>query len=144
MTDIPLDLLLEILIFLIFPLIGGYLAARSKISPLIGYIIGGIFLHLLMGDRLPKDFINNFSILGLVLLIFTIGLETNFQTIKRFGKFVFLGGLLQIFVSAIFIGLLSLLFNFSLLESIFFGFAFALSSPAVVSKIIQDKVDENF
>src|SRR3989344_8213009 len=110
MTDIPFNLLLDILIFLLFPLLGGFLAARKKISPLIGYIISGIFLHLVVGDRLPKDFINNFSILGLVLLIFTIGLETNIQTIKRFGKFVILGGLLQIFVSAVLIGLLSLLF----------------------------------
>src|SRR3989338_9558420 len=128
---------------LLFPLIGGYLSARYRISPIIGYIISGIFLQVVFGGRLPKDFINNFSILGLVLLIFTIGLETNFQTIKRFGKFVFLGGLLQIFVSAIFIFALSLFFNFSLLESLFFGFAFALSSTAVVSKIIQEKGEEN-
>lgn len=143
MTDIPFNLLLDALVFLLFPLFGGYLCARYKISPLIGYIIGGIFLQVVFGGRLPKDFINNFSILGLVLLIFTIGLETNFQTIKRFGKFVFLGGLLQIFVSAIFIFALSVLFNFSLLESLFFGFAFALSSTAVVSKIIQEKGEEN-
>ena len=143
MTDIPFNLLLDILIFLLFPLIGGFLAARKKISPLIGYIIGGIFLHLVFGDRLPKDFINNFSILGLVLLIFTIGLETNFQTVKRFGKFVLLGGLLQILLSAVFITTLSILFKFSFLESLLFGFAFALSSTAVVAKIIQERGEEN-
>lgn len=143
MTDIPFNLLLDMLIFLAFPLLGGFLAARNKVSPLIGYIVSGIFLHLVVGDRLPKDFINNFSILGLVLLIFTIGLETNIQTIKRFGKFVVLGGLLQISLSAIFITALSWLFKFSLLESLLFGFAFALSSSAVVSKIIQERGEEN-
>lgn len=128
---------------MLFPLLGGYLAVRYKISPIIGYIIGGILLHFLAGQRLPKDFINNFSILGLVLLVFTIGLETNFASLKRFGKFVILGGLLQILISAVFIFLISLLFRFSLVESVFFGFAFALSSTAVVSKIIQDKGEEN-
>ena len=143
MTDIPFNLLLDVLIFLLFPLMGGFIAARYKISPLIGYIIGGVFLHILFGTRLPKDFINNFSILGLVLLIFTIGLETNFQTIKRFGKFVVVGGLLQITISAFFIFILSILFKFSLLESLFFGFAFALSSTAVVAKLVQEKGEEN-
>ncbi len=143
MTDIPFNLLLEILIFLLFPFLGGFLAARYKISPIIGYIIGGIFLHIVSGNRLPVTFINNFSILGLVLLIFTIGLETNFQTIKRFGKFVLFGGLLQISLSAVFIFALSFLFKFSLIESLVFGFAFALSSTAVVAKIIQEKGEEN-
>ena len=143
MTDIPFNLLFEALIFLLFPLLGGYLAVKYRLSPIIGYIIGGIFLHLLVGDRLPKAFINNFSILGLVLLIFTIGLETNFASLQRFGKFVILGGLLQIGISAVFIFFISYLFRFSVVESVFFGFAFALSSTAVVSKIIQDKGEEN-
>ncbi|MBI4009122.1 cation:proton antiporter, partial [Candidatus Roizmanbacteria bacterium] len=143
MTDIPFNLLLDAFIFLFFPLLGGFLAVRYKVSPLIGYIVSGIFLHILLGDRLPKDFINNFSILGLVLLVFTIGLETNFQTIRRFGKFVVLGGLLQIVISDFFIFFLSILFKFSFFEALFFGFAFALSSTAVVSKIIQEKGEEN-
>src|SRR3989344_4324043 len=143
MTDIPFNLLLDAFIFLLFPLIGGYLSARYRISPIIGYIISGIFLQVVFAGRLPKDFINNFSILGLVLLIFTIGLETNFQTIKRFGKFVVVGGLLQITISAFFIFILSILFKFSLLESLFFGFAFALSSTAVVAKLVQEKGEEN-
>ncbi|OGK13080.1 hypothetical protein A3C98_03145 [Candidatus Roizmanbacteria bacterium RIFCSPHIGHO2_02_FULL_37_15] len=143
MTDIPFNLLLDAFIFLLFPLIGGYLSARYRISPIIGYIISGIFLQVVFAGRLPRDFINNFSILGLVLLIFTIGLETNFQTIKRFGKFVFLGGMLQLLISAALILTLSIFFNFSFLESLFFGFAFALSSTAVVAKIIQEKGEEN-
>lgn len=143
MTDIPFNLLFDIFIFLLFPLIGGYIAVKNKISPLIGYIFGGIFLHIVIGGRLPKVFINSFSMLGLVLLIFTIGLETNISIIKRFGKFVILGGLLQIILSAALIIILSLAFSFTAIEATFFGFAFALSSTAVVAKIIQERGEEN-
>lgn len=143
MSDLPFTLLLDASIFFLFPFIAGFLAIKYKISPMIGYIISGIFLHILIGDRLPKDFINNFSIIGLVLLIFTIGLETNFQNVKRFGKFVILGGTLQILVSTVLISLLSLTFKFPILESVLFGFAFALSSTAVVAKIIQERGEEN-
>ncbi len=143
MTEIPFNLLLDLSIFLIFPLIGGYLAVKYKISPLIGYIVGGIFLHVIFGSRLPKEFINNFSMLGLVLLVFTVGLQTNFASIRRFGKFVIIGGLLQILASSILIFFLSIFFHFTFLESLLIGFAFSLSSTAVVSKIIQERGEED-
>jgi CPA2 family monovalent cation:H+ antiporter-2 len=142
MADLSFPLLINLLIFLLFPLIGGYIAVKLRLSPLIGYILGGVVLNVLFGQSLPRQFINNFSILGLVLLVFTIGLETNFSSIRRFGKFVILGGLAQIIFSGIFILLVGLLFKFTLVESIFFGFAFAMSSTAVVSKIIQEKGEE--
>ncbi len=122
---------------------GGYVAARLKSSPLIGYIIGGIVLNIFFGGRLPREFINNFSIFGLVLLVFTIGLETNFSVIRRFGKFVVLGGLLQIVGSGILLFFVGLFFKLSILEALFFGFAFSLSSTAVVSKIIQERGEES-
>lgn len=142
MADIPFMSLLSIFVFLFIPLVCGYLAVKLKTSPLIGYIIGGIVLNVFSGGNLPHDFINHFSILGLVLLVFTIGLETNFATIKRFGKFVVLGGLAQIVVSALLVFLLGLIFKIPPHVSLFFGFAFSLSSTAVVSKIIQEKGEE--
>src|SRR3989344_800456 len=143
MSEIPFNLLLGALVFLLFPLAGGLLASKYKISPVIGYILGGILLHLFFSKSLPKEFINNFSIAGLVLLVFTLGLETNFTIIKRFGRFVLWGGFIQLMISAILIYLLSLLFGFNSLEAIIFGFAFALSSTAVVAKIIQERGEES-
>lgn len=142
MTDLSFPLLINLLIFLLFPLIGGYIAVKLKSSPLIGYILGGIALNVLFGSSFPRQFINNFSILGLVFLVFTIGLETNFASIRRYGKFVMLGGVLQVLISGLSIFLVGLLFKFSVIESIFFGFAFALSSTAVVSKMIQERGEE--
>lgn len=143
MTDISYNLLLSALLFFTFPLVAGYVAVKYRLSPLIGYIAGGVLLNVLLGQILPQSFVTNFSMFGLVLLVFTIGLETNLGTIRRFGRFVLLGGTLQIALSGIVIMILSLFFNFSLVESLFFGFAFALSSTAIVSKIIQENGIEN-
>ena len=143
MTEIPFQMLFGAFLFLLFPLVGGYIAVRLKISPLIGYMVSGIFLHLILGNQLPRQFINNFSMLGLILLIFTIGLETNFASIKRFGKFVVLGGILQIGITSLILYGVSVAFNFTLIESLFIGFAFSLSSTAVVSKIMQERGEEN-
>ena len=123
MTDIPLQSLFKLIIFLGVPFIGGYLAIKLKTSPIIGYIIGGLFLGSLLSENLLKGLLANFSMLGLVLLIFTIGLETNFDRLKKFGKFVLWGGMLQLVVSGFFIFFLSFLFKFSFFESFFFAMA---------------------
>lgn len=143
MADIPSDVLLKLLLFLSFPFIGGYLATKLKISPLIGYIVGGVFLKIIVGDKLPKEFLSQFSMLGLVFLVFTIGLETNFSHIRKFGKFVLTAGLLQLVLSGIIIFVFSLIFKFNLTEALFFGMAFTTSSTAIVAKIIQDRGEEN-
>jgi len=143
MTDIPLNQLLSALLFLIFPLVASLVAVRLKQSPLVGYILAGVVLKVVMGARLPAGFIESFSMLGLILLVFTIGLEANFSSMRRFGRFVILGGFLQVFLSAFFIGLVSLLFGFSPVISLFIGVSFAMSSTAVVAKILQDRGEDN-
>ncbi len=143
MTEIPYQELLSVFLFLLFPLVGGFVAVRLRMSPVIGYIVGGVFLKLVAGNRLPHEFIDSFSTIGLILLIFTIGLETNFNSLRRFGRFVLLGGLLQIVVTAGVVSVLSLLFGFTSLVALFIGSAFAMSSTAVVAKIIQERGEEN-
>ncbi len=143
MTEISFNFLINLFFFLSFPFIGGYLAVKYKLSPLIGYILGGIIMGLFFSQRFSHDFLSNIAVLGLSILVFAIGMEVDFKSIKMFGKFVLWGGLIQLGASAILIFVLSVVFGFNLIESFFFGFAFALSSTAVVAKIIQDKGEES-
>lgn len=143
MAEISSSVFLNLLLFLVFPLLGGYLSLKLKASPLVGYIVGGIMAGFLLGDKLPRGFISEFSMFGLILLVFTIGLETNFLVIRRFGRFVLVGGLLQLLLSGLFIMIFSIVFRKGFIVSLFFGLAFALSSTAVVAKIIQDRGEES-
>ncbi len=143
MAEISSSALLNILLFLTFPLFTAYIAVKLKASPFVGYIFGGILLGLTLRGRLSQEIVSQFSLLGLILLIFTIGLETNFSQIRQFGKFVLIGGTFQIVLSFLAVFIFSVFFGFSLLTAIFFGMAFVLSSTAVVAKIIQDKGEEN-
>src|SRR3972149_7111918 len=70
---------------------------------------------------------------------FTLGLETNFNRIFILKRFIIIGGILQLFLSMIFVFILSLLFKFSLLESFLIGIALSSSSTTIVAKIIQDR-----
>lgn len=143
MTDISVNLILNFLIFLTIPFICAYIAKRLKISTLIGYIVGGLLLGNLFSHLFAKNLVNNFAYFGIILLLFTLGLEVNFERIIALKKFIIIGGLLQVIISSLFIAILSKLFGFTVLKSFLIGIALSSSSTTLVAKIIQDRGEEN-
>lgn len=143
MIEISNTVLFNLFLFFLLPFIFGYLAKKSKINPLVGYILGGLTLNNLFGGIISKEAIGQFAYFGIILLIFTIGLELNFERILRLKKFILIGGFLQIFFSIIFVFFASILFNFSPLVSFLISLAFSSSSTSLVAKIIQDRGEEN-
>lgn len=142
MPEIPATAFFNFFIYLTIPFIFAYVAKYLKIPPVVGYMIGGVILGNLFGSLISKDVINEFAFFGIVLLLFAVGLETNFERMFALKRFIFIGGLLQILLSIVFIGAISLLFQFSLLQSILLGIALSASSTSLVAKIIQDRGEE--
>ncbi len=129
--------------YLFIPFVAGYAAKKLKLQPLIGYIIGGIILGNIFTDALSRPTINQLANIGIIFLLFTIGLEINFQKILGLKKYIVIGGFLQIGLSIFFIALISPLFGFSLLQSLLIGIALSSSSTTIVAKIIQEKGEES-
>jgi len=76
---------------------------------------------------------------GIVFLMFTIGLEFSVNHLKKMKKEVFLYGGLQVILSSLlFTGLSSLVFELELKTAIVVGAALALSSTAIVLKILNE------
>ncbi len=77
--------------------------------------------------------------IGIILLLFTVGLEFSFSNLKKIQKYVLGGGAAQVFFTIILTaGLIWLMMRPSVEESIFWGFLYALSSTAIVVKVLQD------
>ncbi len=143
MGDIEPHFLLQFLTFIFFPLAGGYVAHKLRLPSIVGYITGGMVLGFLGAHALSGEFLSQFASIGIIFLLFTVGLEVNLDALKRFGKFTIYGGLAQIVLTSLVVFLLSFLFQFDIKTSIILGLAFSLSSTAVVSKIIQEKGEES-
>ncbi len=142
MVEISAAVLQNFSIFLAAIFFFALLAKKIKLSPLVGYIVSGIFLGNFLQGVYSKAIINNFAYFGIILLLFTIGLEINFRRLLSLKKFIILGGTLQILVSFFCITLLALIFGFSPLVSFLIGIALSSSSTTIVAKIIQDKGEE--
>ncbi len=115
---------------------------RYDFPTAIGYIFTGMivaeFFHLNVHNSTILDNISEF---GIVLLMFTIGLEFSFQDLKVMKKEVFVYGLLQVGITGVFFALLASLLGFYLKSAIIIGFALALSSTAIVLKILNENGD---
>jgi len=142
MTEIPSQLLLNFLIFLSFPFVFALIAKKLKVSPIVGYMVSGLVLGNMLGGLYSHQIINNFAYFGIILLLFTVGLEINITQILNLKKFIVIGGIFQLLFSIFFIFVVSLLFKFNLLTSLLVGIALSSSSTTIVAKIIQDRGEE--
>lgn len=112
------------------PLLVAYIVA--------GLVAGPLFLNLVAGG---EDFFDTFAQFGIVLLLFIVGLSLNFEYIKRVGRSVLIGSLIQ-FVIVVGISLLLMqLLHFSFLSALFIAIAISFSSTIIVVKLLADKRD---
>ena len=143
MGEIPLENFINFFIFLLIPFLFGFLAKKIKISPIVGYIIGGIVLGNLFQGIISYDIIKNIAFFGIVLLLFTVGIDVNIQKLFILKKFILFGGLLQLLLTIFFISILSSFFGFTPLQSFLIAIAFVSSSTSLVAKLIQDRGEED-
>lgn len=113
---------------------------KFRIPTLIGYLITGIIVgpHLL-GVIEEHESINIMAEIGVVLLMFSIGLEFSLNHLLRIRRIVFVGGFLQLVFTAVITMFIGRIYNLSWFPALFIGFLTALSSTAVVLKLLQDR-----
>jgi len=128
--------------FLLVPLFIAVVFKKNKISPIVGYMLGGIILSNFFGKLTNHEVLDSFAYFGILLLMFTVGLETQFDRMVSLKRYIIYGGVLQLVLSALFVGAISTFFGFNLVQSILIGIALSSSSTTIVAKIIQDKGEE--
>jgi CPA2 family monovalent cation:H+ antiporter-2 len=74
-----------------------------------------------------------------MLLLFTIGIEFSLKDLMRIRKTVFLGGGIQVFFTGTIVYTITFLLGYSWQISVFFGFLIALSSTAIVLRVMQEE-----
>ena len=119
---------------------------QLKIPPVIGLIFTGILLGPSgIGAVYDQKMISTLAELGVVLLLFTIGLEFSLDDLKKLKKIVLVGGIVQILVTGLTISFLSWWLMFAIGRGItvssasFIGFTFSVSSTAICLKILADR-----
>ncbi len=142
----------EALIFLAAAGVVVPLFRRIKISPVIGFLGLGMLLgphglgQLAQTNAWASAFslsnsvrMQQFAELGVVFLLFTIGLELSFERLKTMRRLVFGLGALQVGVSAVVIASGAMLLGVEGRAAAIIGGALALSSTAIVMPVMADR-----
>ncbi|MEO9967441.1 MAG: cation:proton antiporter [Reichenbachiella sp.] len=117
----------------------GLILKMLKQPHVIVYIITGLIIgpHVL-GVVTDLDLISSLGSLGLVLLLFFIGMEISLQNLVSNWKISVIGTVLQVIFSVLAVWAVGYYFDWSLARIVTIGFVLSLSSTAVIIKLLQD------
>ncbi|MHB8880043.1 MAG: cation:proton antiporter domain-containing protein [Thermodesulfovibrionales bacterium] len=134
------DILRSLVIILSVSAVIVFVLNRIKIPSLVGFLLAGVLIgpH---GLALLRDThaVELMAEIGVVLLLFTIGIEFSLSRLVRMKTAVLAGGGSQVLLTIGLSALISYAVTGSLNRSLFFGFLIALSSTAIVLKMLTEK-----
>jgi CPA2 family monovalent cation:H+ antiporter-2 len=135
------SLLAEIVVLLGACLVCGGICSWLKQSPLVGYLLAGMFLggpgsfHVVQAET----HIEAIAELGVALLLFSLGLEFSFGRLLGLGARSLASGGIQVVVTGAVATGVGVVFQFSIVESIAVGMMVSLSSTAAVLRVLIER-----
>lgn len=135
-----LPILQDMLILLSFSVVIVFILQRQKLPSIIGFLLTGIVIGpygLSLIEAVEQ--VEVLSEIGVILLLFVIGMELSIKQLMSIKKTVFIGGFLQVGLTILISGLLYYFLGNPWKQSVFIGFLFSLSSTAIVLKTLQDR-----
>ena len=137
---IAVPYVLEIVAFLVTVVVLVPLMKRIKVSPVLGYLaVGAIIGPYAMGWVSDVAGVQHVAELGVIFLLFTIGLELSFERLRAYSQLIFGFGSLQVGITAIVIALVAWLWGNDIQAAIIIGLCLALSSTAMVMQLLAER-----
>ena len=134
------DSIANIFLVGILAVVIGYVLKRLHQPYLIGYIIIGVCLGQHGFDIFKsEEQIQFLGEIGIILLFFFIGMEISLPAFVKQWRVAILGTLMQVIVSVLVMWTIGYYADWSLARSVVLGFVIALSSSAVVIKLLEEK-----
>lgn len=137
--EVPL--LYEIVIIFLLSIGVTLLCNKIRLPATVGFLLTGVLCGpSLLGVVKNRQAIDHVAEIGVAMLLFTIGMELSGEALNRLKRPVFLGGSLQIGLTVVAVaGLTMLLEQTTYQQGLLWGCLVALSSSAIVLRILQER-----
>jgi CPA2 family monovalent cation:H+ antiporter-2 len=134
----------EIVALLIVSTVMAYVCHRLGIMPIVSFLLAGALIgpHAL-GLVHNEALIEAAAEVGVILLLFTIGIEFSLEKLARIKRLIIVGGGLQVGLVIALVAVLLRLFGVDWRIGVFTGFLLALSSTAIVMKLLMTRGEAN-
>ncbi len=119
-----------------------FICHHARVPVVVGFILTGILAgpHALALVKAVQE-VETLAEIGIVLLLFTIGVEFSFANLLQIRKSVLVAGPIQVVTTCLAGFALTIHFGRPVGESVFIGFLLSLSSTAIVLKILQSRAE---
>lgn len=142
--EIPI--LREIIVILGLSVIVILLFQRLKLPTILGFLITGTIAGpygLSLVEATHTHQVEILAEIGVILLLFIIGLEFSLKSLAAIQRTVFVGGTIQVSGTILITFFFFYGLGFPMTQALFMGFLFSLSSTAIVLKLLQEKGEIN-
>jgi CPA2 family monovalent cation:H+ antiporter-2 len=121
-----------------------YACFRIGLIPIVGFLLAGVVIgpHAL-GLVQDPELVDAAAEIGVILLLFTIGIEFSLEKLAEMKRAIFAAGGLQVVLATAGTMALLALFGVDWRSGLFTGFLVALSSTAIVLKLLADRGETN-
>ena len=132
--------LAEVVLLVAAAAVVAYVCQRLGLVPIVGFLLAGVAIGPnALGLVSDPELIDAAAELGVLLLLFTIGIEFSLEKLAKIKRLIFVGGGLQVaLVTAVVTGL-CVAFGVDWRVGVYSGFLAALSSTAIVTKLLGDR-----
>lgn len=140
LVDITLPFLGEMVTLLVTSVVIAYLCYQIRLVSIVGFLLAGVLIGpSVLGLVRNETLIQNTAEIGVILLLFTIGIEFKLDQLRRIWRELLLGGGLQVGLTTLIVLGLSLLLGIDAQVAIFTGFLVALSSTVIVLEVLSKR-----
>ncbi len=135
-----MDFMLGLVSVSIIAIILLYIGQQFRLPSIVSFLVIGMLAGPYgFGIIRDQPTIETIGEIGIILLLFTIGLEFSFEKLLKSWRTVLIGGLLQIITTIVAVTLVTHALGVPFNAALVFGFIISLSSTAIVMKILQER-----
>ncbi len=135
---------LELAIVVLVAAAAGIVAKLLRQPVVLAYLATGVLIgYFGFFNFADKEVFGIFSDLGIMFLLFLVGLQINYSSLRLVGRASIIVGAGQIIFTAVFGFLIATVFHFNYLEAAYIAIALTFSSTIIVVKLLSDKKDLN-
>ena len=139
-----LPLLFDLGIIVLLSAILAYAARFLKQPIILAYVVAGLILGPVgLGLITNAEDINILSELGIIFLLFSVGLDLDFRKMKDVGFATLIGGTVQVALTFIIGFFAALAFGMPSMTGMYIGLMMAISSTMIVAKLLADRDELN-
>ncbi len=134
------ELLKDVVVIFVLSVAVLFLFHRLRAPTIVGFLLTGILAGPQgFGLISASEQVAILAEIGVVLLLFTVGMEVSLKDLLKIKKYVLVGGSLQVILTILVVFAILLRMQVPIGEALMLGFLISLSSTAIVLRIIQKK-----